>query len=586
MREHLVNMSDQVQQIKERVNIVDVIGQYVKLTKAGKNFKGLSPFGNEKTPSFFVSPDKGMYYDFSSGQGGDVFSFVQKMEGVDFKGALQMLAERAGIVLHVENKQSRDERETIYTILEEATQFFETKLSENSPARTYLQTRGLEEVTMRSFRLGFALEDWQTLLTHLTKKGFHEREIERAGLIKKGERGGYYDRFRSRIMFPIMDSAGRVVAFSGRIFGEAAKDDKNAKYLNSPETPLFDKSRILFGYNKAKQFIRKYDFSILVEGQMDLVMSHQAGYTNTVASSGTSLTTDHLQLLDRLSKKLVMAYDADTAGVASSGRAASLALRRGMDAKVARVPVGKDPADCILENVNLWKEAIRDSKHVVDFYLDIALREGREKKWDQRQLVLHARDTVLPYIQKVLSATDKAQFVHNYANVLGINEDAVWDELRVLDTQTPETEKYTHTEYSPTQTSQKTAVPFSRKNDLERALAGIIFWMETLSAPTVGTEILAKMKDDFHIPLEQILATYTEQKDLLVFQAEVSYENIPDHGEIVRSLMNDLAKIYTMEELHALTLEQRAAERDMDTKKKEELDARAYALSMFKRTLE
>lgn len=585
-------MSDQVQQIKERVNIVDVIGQYVKLTKAGKNYKGLSPFGNEKTPSFFVSPDKGMYYDFSSSQGGDVFSFVQKMEGVDFKGALQILAEKAGIQLTVESKQSRDARETLYTILEQTTQFFETKLSENTQAREYLANRGLEESTMRSFRLGFAPEDWQVLLTHLTKLGFHERQIEQAGLIKKGERGGYYDRFRSRIMFPIMDSAGRVVAFSGRIFGEAAKDDKNAKYLNSPETPLFDKSRILFGYNKAKQFIRKYDFSILVEGQMDLVMSHQAGYTNTVASSGTSLTNDHLALLDRLSKNLVMAYDADPAGVASSGRAASLALRRGMDVKVAKVPLGKDPADCIVEDVNLWKDAVKKSKHVVDFYLDIALEESREKKWSQRQLVLHARDTVLPYIQKVLSATDKAQFVQGYANVLGINEESVWDELRALEAQTPDSERPTRSEHNPTPAEQSTKTPFSRKNDIERALAGLLFWQDTCSPRVLEADVLAKMKQDFNIPLEKILATYTEQKEALVFQAEVSHENNTDPiaeknpVEIVRGFMNDLAKIYTTEELQEITLAQRAAERDMDTALIEKLDARANELTKFKRTLE
>ncbi|KKS37394.1 MAG: primase protein [Parcubacteria group bacterium GW2011_GWD2_42_14] len=579
-------MSDQVQQIKERVNIVDVIGQYVKLSKAGKNFKGLSPFGNEKTPSFFVSPDKGMYYDFSSGQGGDVFSFVQKMEGVDFKGALQILAEKAGVTLHTESKQSRDTRDTLYAILESATQFFETKLSEQMQAREYLQKRGLEDATMRSFRLGFAPGDWQTLLNHLTKLGYHEREIEQAGLIKKGERGGYYDRFRSRIMFPIMDPAGRVVAFSGRIFGEASKDDKNAKYLNSPETPLFDKSRILFGYNKAKQFIRKYDFSILVEGQMDLVMSHQSGYANTVASSGTSLTTDHLMLLDRLSKKLVMAYDADPAGVASSGRGASLALTRGMDVKVARVPIGKDPADCILEDANVWKDAVRNSKHVVDFYLDITLREAQEKKWNQRQLVLYARDTVLPYIQQVRSATDKAQFVHNYANVLGISEDAVWDELRQLDRATPASEA-PRTEFNPAQqTNQRTKEPFSRKTDLEGTLAGIIFWQETCEPKLLDEEVLARMQDDFKIPLEQILATHSDQKDLLVMKTEVTYEAIKSLPEAVRSLMKDLAKIYTMEELHVLTLAQRTAERDGDTKKKEELDIRAHELTKFKSTLE
>ncbi|KKS28891.1 MAG: primase protein [Parcubacteria group bacterium GW2011_GWA2_43_11] len=579
-------MSDQTQQIKERINIIDVIGQYVKLSKAGKNFKGLSPFGNEKTPSFFVSPDKGMYYDFSSGQGGDVFSFVQKMEGVDFKGALQILAEKAGIELHTESRQSRDTRDTLYAILEAATQFFETKLSEQTQAREYLQKRGLEEATMRSFRLGFASEDWQTLLTHLTKLGYHEREIEQAGLIKKGERGGYYDRFRSRIIFPIMDAAGRVVAFSGRIFGEAAKDDKNAKYLNSPETPLFDKSRILFGYNKAKQFIRKYDFSILVEGQMDLVMSHQSGYANTVASSGTSLTIDHLMLLDRLSKKLVMAYDADPAGVASSGRGASLALTRGMDVKVARVPIGKDPADCILEDANLWKEAVRNSKHVVDFYLDTALREAQEKKWDQRQLVLYARDTVLPYIQQVRSATDKAQFVHNYANVLGISEDAVWDELRQLDRTAPASEA-PRAVYNPAQQAkQKNKEPFSRKTDLEETLAGIIFWQETCEPRLLDEKVLAKMRDDFNIPLDKILAMYSEQKDLLVMKAEVTYESVTTLPVEVRSLMNDLAKIYTTEELYVLTLAQRAAERDGDTKKKEELDIQAHELTKFKSTLE
>jgi len=579
-------MSDQVQQIKERVNIVDVIGQYVKLTKAGKNFKGLSPFGNEKTPSFFVSPDKGMYYDFSSGQGGDVFSFVQKMEGVDFKGALQILAEKAGIVLLTESKQSRDTRDTLYAILESATQFFETKLSEQTEARGYLQKRGLEEATMRSFRLGFAPEDWQTLLTHLTKLGYHEREIEQAGLIKKGERGGYYDRFRSRIMFPIMDPAGRVVAFSGRIFGEASKDEKNAKYLNSPETPLFDKSRILFGYNKAKQFIRKYDFSILVEGQMDLVMSHQSGYANTVASSGTSLTTDHLMLLDRLSKKLVMAYDADPAGVASSGRGASLALKRGMDVKVARVPIGKDPADCILEDANVWKEAVRGSKHVVDFYLDIALREAQEKKWNQRQLVLYARDRVLPYIQQVQSATDRAQFVHNYANVLGISEDAVWDELRQLDRATPASEA-PRTEYNPApQAQQKNKEPFSRKTDLERALAGILFWQETSEPRLLEKEVLARMQEDFKIPLEQILATHSDEKELLVMKTEVTYETTNTLPDVVRMLMKDLAKIYTTEELHVVTLLQRTAEREGDTKKKEALDIRAHELTKFKSTLE
>lgn len=579
-------MSDQVQQIKDRLNIVDVVGQYVKLTKAGKNYKGLSPFGNEKTPSFFVSPDKGMYYDFSSGQGGDVFSFIQKMEGLDFKGSLQLLAEKAGIQLQHENKGSRDAREKLYLILEETTRFFETKLSENKDALEYLKGRGLEESTMRSFRLGFAPNEWQALEEHLLKVGYAEREIEQAGLIKKGENGRYYDRFRSRIMFPIMDAAGRVVAFSGRIFGEPAKDEKNAKYINSPETQLFDKSRILYGYNKAKQLIRKYDFSILVEGQMDLVMSHQAGYANTVATSGTGLTNDHLALLDRLSKKLVMAFDADPAGVASNGRAATLALLRGMDVKVAKIPLGKDPADCIREDVQRWKDAVRTSKHVVDFYIDIALEEGREKKWERRQLVLHARDSVLPYIQRIRSATDRAQFVRSYANIFGIAEDAVWDELRTMDASLPRAEQAPPQEYSPAPASNAPKEKFSRKADIERALAGFLFWQETLEPKILEEEFIVGKVKDFMLPIPGILAKYNEQKDTLVFHAEIAYETHQKPHDILHNLMKDLAVIYTSEELEAITLEQRKAERENDSAKREELDKRAYELSKFKSTLE
>jgi DNA primase len=579
-------MSDQVQQIKDRLNIVDIVGQYVKLTKAGKNYKGLSPFGTEKTPSFFVSPDKGMYYDFSSGQGGDIFSFVQKMEGVDFKGALQLLAEKAGIELRPENKGSRDARERLYNVLEEATRYFETKLSENSDARAYLQGRGLEESTMRSFRLGFAPNEWRFLEEHLLKVGFTEKEIAQAGLSKQGENGRYYDRFRSRIMFPIMDPAGRVVAFSGRIFGEPANDTKNAKYINSPETPLFDKSRILYGYHKAKQPIRKYDFSILVEGQMDLVMSHQAGYANTVAASGTGLTNDHLALLDRLSKKLVMAFDADPAGIASNGRASTLALLRGMDVKVAKVPLGKDPADCIREDVQKWKDAVRTSTHVVDFYIDIALEEGRKKKWSQRQLVLHARDTVLPFIQRIRSAIDKAQFVRSYANIFGIAEEAVWDELRGMDTEMRGNEYTPPKEYNPVVAPPPAKEKFSRKNDFERTLAGFLFWQETLEPKIIEEDFITSKVQDFLIPISAILAKHSEQKENLIFQAEIIFAEQSKPHDILHGLMKDLAVIYTSEELESITLEQRKAERENDVAKREELEKRAFELSKFKSSLE
>ncbi|MBP9760556.1 MAG: DNA primase, partial [Candidatus Pacebacteria bacterium] len=494
-------MSDQVQLIKERLNIVDVIGQYVKLTKSGKNYKGLSPFRKEKTPSFYVSTDKGMYYDFSSGQGGDLFTFVQQMEGLDFAGALHMLAERAGVELKHENKGARDARERLYGVLEDACRYFEARLAEHPEALAYLHDRGLEDVTIRSFRIGFAPDGWEALGEYLAHEGYRQHELEEAGLVKKGDRGKLYDRFRSRIMFPIMDASGRVVAFSGRIFGEPAKDDKNAKYLNSPETPLFDKGRILYGYDKAKQFIRKYDFSILVEGQMDIVMSHQAGYTNTVAVSGTGLTEDHLTLLDRLSKKLVMAFDADRAGIASSGRAAVLALKRGMDVKVATVPIGKDPADCIKEDKEQWKEAVKNSTHIVDFSMQVVLREHRAEGGDERALVLKVRDTVLPFVARVVSGVDQAHFVRKIANQLGIPEDAVWQDVRTTEATIVHDETHVSTTVPERVVPTRPTVLMGRREGFERALAGFLFWQESLEPPVIAHEYLRTRVEELHVAL-------------------------------------------------------------------------------------
>ncbi|KKP98393.1 MAG: primase protein [Candidatus Nomurabacteria bacterium GW2011_GWA1_36_15] len=268
-----------VQQIKERLSIEEIVSSYIKLEKAGANFKARCPFHNEKTPSFFVSPDRASYYCFGCGAKGDIFSFIEEFEGLDFKGALKILAERAGIPLVQYSKEKEGEKEKLYRAMEEATKFFEKNLAENKKILEYLKSRGLEEKTIGDFKIGFSLLDWRTLFEYLKSKGFSDKEIELAGLVKKTEKG-FYDRFRGRIMFPISDSSGRIIAFSGRIFED---DGKSAKYLNSPDTPIFSKSAVLYGLDKAKESIRKNNFSILVEGQMDLILSHQAGFRNTVA---------------------------------------------------------------------------------------------------------------------------------------------------------------------------------------------------------------------------------------------------------------------------------------------------------------
>jgi DNA primase len=330
-----------VQQIKERLSIEEVVSSYIKLDRAGVNFKARCPFHNEKTPSFFVSTERNNYYCFGCGAKGDIFTFVEEFEGLDFKSTLKILAEKAGVVLTEFNKEKEGEKDRLYGIIEEATKFFEKNLVENKEVNIYLKNRGLEDKTKKDFRIGFALLDWRKLFDFLKSKNFTDKEIETAGLAKRPDdkNKAMYDRFRGRIMFPIADSSGRVIAFSGRIFVD---DGKSAKYLNSPETPIFNKSSVLFGIDKAKDSIRKNDFSILVEGQFDLILSHQAGFKNTVASSGTAMTDslvskeniiNNLGLITRLSKNIVLAYDADKAGISASNRFAKIALYLGMDVK-------------------------------------------------------------------------------------------------------------------------------------------------------------------------------------------------------------------------------------------------------------
>jgi DNA primase len=325
-------MSTPVEQIKARLSIVDVVGSYIKLDKAGSSFKALCPFHNEKSPSFNVSPSRDAYYCFGCNRGGDIFSFVEEIEGIEFVDALKLLADRAGVTLTHDIKENKSEREHLASLMEEATLFYERQLLQNTAVKAYLVDRGLTEETVRSFRIGFAPLEWRAVYDHLRSKHFSDAEIEKAGLVKPTEGKEPYDRFRGRVMFPIFDANGRVVAFSGRVFGEQKNKDGSdvAKYINSPETPLYDKSSIMFGYDRAKRAIRTQNFTILVEGQMDLIMSHQAGTENTVAVSGTALTEKHLTLLKRLSDNLVFAFDADEAGLRATARAFRLALALGM----------------------------------------------------------------------------------------------------------------------------------------------------------------------------------------------------------------------------------------------------------------
>ena len=431
-------MNDVIQQIKDRLSIIDVVSAYVELHRAGRHFKGKSPFSQEKTPSFYVSPDRGMYYCFSTSQGGDMFNFVQVMEGVDFKEALKILASKAGVELTPVSPQKKTERDRMYAVLEEATDFFEHSLVAGSAPRDYIEKRGVTLTTSMTWRLGYAPGSdniWRTTKDYLVKKGFTENELLKAGLIKTSQKGrDSYDVFRNRIMFPLFDQGGRVVAFSGRTL---EKKDDVPKYVNSPETDLFKKSEILYGYHRAKHGIRQLDFSLIVEGQFDVVMSHQAGYANTVAVSGTALTLHHVQLLERLSKRVVLALDADKAGIAAMKRAADLMLRRGLDVKVAVLEGGKDPADIILDDPKKYKKIIGNSVHVIEFLLGNLASLGL----DERTFKLRASEEVLPYILLLPNKIDQDHFEGRVAEVLKTTKDAVHFEVERLNDLSEQTAK-------------------------------------------------------------------------------------------------------------------------------------------------
>lgn len=363
-------MQDAKEEVRARLNIEDVIGEYVQLKRAGRNFKGLSPFSGEKTPSFFVSPDKHIWHDFSSNKGGDIFSFVMQVEGMDFRQALEHLARKAGVDLSIyESKGSQDIARRKKRLLEAhslATQYYQHSLLKNQHAIDYVfKQRGLSKQIVQDFRIGYAPTTGTALTQFLTKKGYSRQELSDAGLTNRF--GG--DLFRGRMMVPLMDASGQVIGFTARILGG---DDPNApKYLNTPQTLLYDKSRHVFGFSQAKEAIRANDYAVIVEGNLDVVSSHQAGVAQVVATAGTAMTEQHLRALKRLTGHVRLAFDADKAGIAATERAIPIASQVGVELTIISLPDGaKDPDELIQQDVSLWQKAIDSSQPAVDWILD------------------------------------------------------------------------------------------------------------------------------------------------------------------------------------------------------------------------
>jgi len=566
-------MTDTVQQIKDKLSIVDVVSEYVKLERAGSSLKGRCPFHNEKTPSFFVSPDRGSYHCFGCDVGGDMFTFIQEIEGVDFKGALQMLADKAGVQVVYEKSEKRDERDRLYSLLETAALFFVRELGEKHPGREYLHKRGITDETIKSFRIGFAPDSWDMLIEYLKEKGYTEKEIELAGLAKKGERG-FYDRFRSRIMFPIMDSAGRVVAFSGRHFetrtsdvlAKEKREIQPAKYINSPETPLFRKSNILYGYDRARQHIRKLNFSILVEGQMDLIASHQAGWGNTVAVSGTSLTLQHVTLLKRMSDNILVALDADTAGVAAATKSAKIALGAGMEVKVAQLKSGMDPSDVIQKHgKDEWRKIIKHSKHIITFLLDTLEKSSKDKRSFQK----YVERIVFPFLNSTENPIDRETFKNTVAQRLGVSESAIDEALNKIPTEDKDykEEHISHKKHEEDKRGEILVPPRVRQ------LWGIILWQKDIKNSKINSRDVQKRF--FEIIGKEMASVLNnlpkEEKEKILFAVESIYSNDNALGKSVEEFLRIIEEDTIKKKLNETTTQIRIAEDVGDQEKETQL---------------
>lgn len=516
----------EVQQIKDRINIVEVVGQYVQLRKAGRNYSGRCPFHNERTPSFMVSPERGTYMCFGCGEKGDVFSFVQKMDGLDFYTVLKQLADKAGVTLapRTHNPKAAEERaqeqehdERLKAVCEAAVAYFEAELKKRPDVLEYLHTRGVSDESIAAWRLGYAPATWESLAKHLVAQGFGNPDIVDAGFGIRSEKrqGEIFDRFRGRIMFPIFDAGSAPIAVSGRFFEWVAgqkQEGEPAKYVNSPETSLFKKSRVLYGLDRARAAIRKADCILLVEGQFDLVLAHQSGLPFAVALSGTALTPEHLSILGRLSKRLVLALDGDQAGVRSGLKSALMAIGAGFEVKVPTFPKGADPADLARQNPELLKAAIRTSATAVEFFLE-ALRPGAK---DARAYQRTVEAQVLPLVAALASAIEREHFVRIVAHKLNVSEEAVRTEVAkrpALSEPSPEIQPAA---------GESLSLPLSHLPPMEKKVGMLLF-----CAPGTHAALIELLGESYIADMRSKLSAHEEEL-IYSFDREVHDDTTPE----------------------------------------------------------
>lgn len=426
---------DAVEDIKARLSIEDVAAEYMELKRAGRNFKGLSPFSSEKTASLMVSPEKQIWHDFSSGKGGDMFTLVMELEGLDFKGALELLARKAGVDLDQYRSSSSagrsDQKNKIYDCLEAAAKFYQVQFSQSRPALEYiLKKRGYTKDTALEFRIGYAPNTGKALLTYLKKKGFTEEIIKKSGLATD-RYSNTNDMFRGRVMIPLQDATGRVIGFTARSLDP---EDTGPKYINTPQTQVYDKGRHVYGLHLAKDSIRKNKFAVVSEGNLDVIASHQAGVKNVVASAGTAMTEMHLKELVRFTQDVRLAFDQDQAGLNAMERIIPMASNVDVSLSIITVPEGKDPDELIQKDPKLWEAAVGEYEYAIDWLIrrhaeQVNINTGAGKK--------ALTDAVLPVVAGLKDSVERDHYLRELAKLLGVDKTALSTKLQAKQAAAP-----------------------------------------------------------------------------------------------------------------------------------------------------
>jgi len=539
-------MSD-INLIKNKIDVVDLIGEYIQLKPAGVNHKGLCPFHHEKSPSFMVNRERQSWHCFGCAKGGDIFSFVQEIEGMEFREALKYLADKAGVQLTntFKNEAESSLKNRLKNINYDASHFFYNfllKMESAKDARDYLQKRGLTQDTIDNWQIGFVLEQWDLLTQYLLKKGHSIDDLVASGLTIKRDNAniatkqGFYDRFRGRIMFPIWDVHDTVVGFTGRVLIET--DKSGGKYVNTPQTALFDKSSVIFALNKAKKSIKEKDFVVVVEGQMDVIACHQVDMTNVVAFSGTAVTAEldlhksdaeqqkkQIGLLKRYTNNMSMAFDVDEAGEKAARRTISLAMSAGMNVKIIQIPegAGKDPDECIKKNKEVWFEVVKNASEVMNWYFSRAFINKDINNPKDKQ---HIASELLDKIQHIPFAVERDYWLKELGHSLGVDISVLRDDLvRIKSEEKIPVEKKNFDKNIETKTIN---LPESRLNELVKTFLVLFlrFYDFIKDTPNLFSIDLSLSTGKYNELYEMLKSRYNKgNKDISNFRDYFSHEN-------------------------------------------------------------